>query len=135
MLALAVPVAAHAQPAPFGHACVAQNGVRFCPTTGDDQRVPTWDGVPIDADVTLPTDGEGPFPTLVMLHGFPGSKSNFESSGPDGANSTLQHYTNVFYASRGWAVVNYSSRGFGRSCGVPASRTASCERGWFHLAD
>ncbi|MFL5855962.1 MAG: CocE/NonD family hydrolase [Solirubrobacteraceae bacterium] len=135
MLALAVPVAAHAQPAPFGHACVAQNGVRFCPTTGDDQRVPTWDGVPIDADVTFPADGEGPFPTLAMLHGFPGSKSNFESSGPDGANSTLQHYTNVFYASGGWAVVNHSSRGFGRSCGVPASRTAGCERGWFHLAD
>jgi pimeloyl-ACP methyl ester carboxylesterase len=104
VLALAAPVAANAQPAPFGHACVAQNGVRFCPTTGDGQRVPTWDGVPIDVDVTLPADGEGPFPTLVMLHGFPGSKSNFESSGPDGVNSTLQHYTIVFYASRGWAA-------------------------------
>jgi hypothetical protein len=32
-------------------------------------------------------------------------------------------------------VVNYSSRGFGRSCGVPDSRTAGCERGWTHLFD
>jgi fermentation-respiration switch protein FrsA (DUF1100 family) len=41
----------------------------------------------------------------------------------------------VFYAQRGYAVVNYSSRGFGRSCGVPSSRTAGCERGWTHLFD
>jgi len=28
-----------------------------------------------------------------------------------------------------------SARGFGRSCGVPDSRTAGCERGWIHLGD
>jgi predicted acyl esterase len=133
LLALAGPAAA--DPTPFGHACTAQNGVRFCPTSSDDQRVPTWDGVPLDVDVTLPPSGDGPFPTLVMLHGFPGSKTDFESDGPDGRTTFLQHYTNVFYAQRSYAVVNYSARGFGRSCGVMSSRTAGCERGWFHLAD
>jgi len=46
--------ASAAAPKPLGHACNAQNGVRFCPTTGSAQRVPTWDGVPLDVDVTLP---------------------------------------------------------------------------------
>src|SRR5205807_903169 len=41
----------------------------------------------------------------------------------------------VFYAQRGYAVVTYSARGFGRSCGTPASRTAGCSRGWTHLFD
>ena len=30
----AAPAAARAEPAPFGHACTPQDGVRFCPTTG-----------------------------------------------------------------------------------------------------
>src|SRR6266566_1983708 len=67
-------------PAPFGHSCQAQNGVRFCPTVDRAHRVPTFDGVPLDADVTLPPTGDGPFPTIVMLHGWGGSKTDFEST-------------------------------------------------------
>jgi pimeloyl-ACP methyl ester carboxylesterase len=140
-LALLAPTAAWASPeAPFGHACTAQNGVRFCPTASDDQRVPTFDGVPIDVDVTLPAEGTGPFPTIVMPHGFPGSKASWEASSPEGPvadNRSLYHWNNVFYAQQGYAVVNYSARGFGRSCGVADSRTApACDRGWFHtIAD
>ena len=48
---------------PFGHSCQAQNGVRFCPTADRAHRVPTFDGVPLDVDVTLPQTGNGPFPT------------------------------------------------------------------------
>ena len=36
-------------------------------------------------------------------------------------------------ARSGYAVALASARGFGRSCGVPDSRTAGCERGWIHL--
>jgi predicted acyl esterase len=32
-------------------------------------------------------------------------------------------------------VVNYSARGWGNSCGTPASRTPDCDTGWIHLAD
>jgi hypothetical protein len=32
-------------------------------------------------------------------------------------------------------VVNYSARGWGNSCGRPASRTPDCATGWIHLAD
>jgi hypothetical protein len=66
-----------------------------------------------------------------MLHGFPGSKASLEGD----RGGTLTHRNNFFYARRGYAVVNYSSRGFGRSCGVPDSRGAGCERGWTHLFD
>jgi dienelactone hydrolase len=97
--------------------------------------VPSFDGTPLDVDVTLPPAGDGPFPTLVMEHGYPGSKADWESSAPEGNNGWSYHYNNVYFAQQGYAVVNLSARGFGRSCGTPDSRTAGCERGWTHIAD
>jgi len=135
--ALAAPAAAEAQapPAPFGHPCVPKAGVRFCPTASLAQRVGSWDGVPLDVDVTLPARGSGPYPAIVMEHGFPGTKQSFQATGPAGDGGATYHYNDVFYARRGFLVVTYSARGFGDSCGTPASRTAGCERGWTHIAD
>src|SRR5689334_17045517 len=135
--ALLAPAAASAAPPlPFGHACDPQNGVVFCPTTTLDQRVASWDGVPLDVDVTLPATGDGPFPTIVMSHGLGGSKVDFESADENGSKSTVYHYNNNFYAKRGYAVVNFTARGWGNSCGSPASRTSpGCDRGWTHLDD
>jgi hypothetical protein len=131
---LAVGLALFAAPAsadaPFGHACTAQNGVRFCPTVALDQRVPSFDGVPIDVDVTLPPTGAGPFPTILLLHGLGGTKTGSEGTSPAG------HANNIFYAQRGYAVVSPTARGFGRSCGTPSSRTPDClNKGWIHLMD
>jgi hypothetical protein len=136
-LLLALPASARAQapPAPFGHACAPQAGVRFCPTTGLDQRVPSWDGTPIDVDVTLPPTGAGPFPTIVLEHGYPGTKATFQSLKQEGDGGATYHYNDNFYARSGFAVATLSARGFGRSCGVLLSRTAGCERGWTHIAD
>jgi fermentation-respiration switch protein FrsA (DUF1100 family) len=124
-------------PQPFGHACEAQNGVRFCPTTGSSDRVPTFDGVPLDVDVTLPAKGSGPFPTIVMLHGWGGSKTDFESTSPAGNGSTTYHYNNDFYARHGYAVLNYTARGFGDSCGggPTGDHAGACGPGFIHLAD
>jgi fermentation-respiration switch protein FrsA (DUF1100 family) len=137
VLGVALPASADADHtmAPFGHPCTVQNGVRFCPTTTLAQRVPSFDGVPLDVDVTLPPTGNGPFPTIVMLHGWGNDKTSFESSSPDGDGNETYHYNNVYYAQHGYAVVNYTARGWGNSCGTPSSRTPDCAKGWIHLAD
>ena len=125
-----------AELAPFGHPCTAENGVRFCPTTTLPQRVHSFDGVPLDVDVTLPASGKGPFPTIVMLHGWGGSKTSFEASTPAGDGNETYDYNNVYYAQHGFAVVNYSSRGWGNSCGTAESRLeGGCAEGWIRLAD
>ena len=125
------------EPAPFGHACKAQDGVRFCPTEGLSQRVPSFDGVPLDVDVTLPAAGSGPFPVLVMLHGWGGSKTSFEATSAEGNGNETFDYNNVYYAEHGFAVVNYSARGWANSCGSEESRkeTPACEEGFIRLAD
>jgi fermentation-respiration switch protein FrsA (DUF1100 family) len=136
MIAAGGIASAQAEPAPFGHECKPQNGVRFCPTETLAQRVHTFDGVPLDADVTLPQTGNGPFPTIVMLHGWGGSKTDFESSAPAGNGNVTFDYNNVYYAQHGYAVVNYSARGWGNSCGAAASREdPGCKEGWIRLAD
>jgi fermentation-respiration switch protein FrsA (DUF1100 family) len=147
MLVLAIPAApaAAATPTPFGHQCMTQSdGTRFCPTTdlGPGQTadgVPSWDGVPLDVDVTLPpaSFGTGPYPTIVMLHGWGGSKTDFESSDPNGDGSVTYHYNNAFYAEHGYAVVNYTARGFGHSCGGGPTgfHSGRCGQGYIRLAD
>lgn len=142
-LVAASSVAASAT-APFGHACIPENGIRFCPTAELAQRVPSFDGVPLDVDVTLPEKGRAPFPVIVMLHGFGGSKTDFETTSPGGPapdeagnGSTIYRYNNVFYARRGYAVVNYTARGFGNSCGggTGGDHAGSCGAGYIRLAD
>src|SRR3954471_13309312 len=98
-LAGAGPAAA-ADPAPFGHACAPQNGVRFCPTADLASRPASFDGTPIDVDVTLPAAGDGPFPTILLLHGLGGTKTSFEN-----ATGGDQSYTNWSFARQGYAVV------------------------------
>jgi fermentation-respiration switch protein FrsA (DUF1100 family) len=138
---LAAAGAEAAPPAPFGHACEPRNGVLFCPTRTLADRVPSFDGTPLDVDVTLPADAEAgrPLPTIVMLHGWGGDKSSFESDSPEGTGSTTYHYNNTYYAQRGYAVVNPTARGFGRSCGKAegSAATPDClaRRSYIHLAD
>ncbi|MDQ3319101.1 MAG: CocE/NonD family hydrolase, partial [Actinomycetota bacterium] len=118
--AFALPSSAAAAPQPFGHECRPENGVRFCPAEMLADRVPSFDGAPLDVDVTLPRAGNGPFPTVVMMHGYGGNKADFEESSPEGDspdNDTTYHWNNNFFAKQGYAVLNYSARGFGRSCG------------------
>src|ERR687895_1695086 len=136
---LAPSGASAAPPTPFGHACEPRpSGVLFCPTRTLADRVPSFDGAPLDVDVTLPANAEAgqPLPTIVMLHGWGGDKRNFETDSPEGTSSTTYHYNNTYYAQRGYAVVNPTARGFGRSCGK-AGFTAECEtrKSYIHLAD
>ncbi len=128
MLALALTAVlasagpAVADPAPFGRACVPAGDHRVCAGGTLADRVPSWDGTPIDVDVRIPPTGDGPWPTVVWLHGFGGDKLG------------LAEQTTA-YAAAGYAAVAVSSRGFGRSCGSAESRTPDCARGWLHVAD
>jgi fermentation-respiration switch protein FrsA (DUF1100 family) len=123
------PSATAAPPAPFGHACAPADGALLCPTASDAARVASFDGVPLDVDVFLPPTGDGPFPTIAMLHGFAGSKADPEAGGPASTTNA------AFYARNGYAVLVPSARGFGRSCGTADSLTPDCSSGWLHLAD
>ncbi len=106
--------------------------------------MPSFDGTPLDVDVTLPEDAERgePLPTIVMLHGYGGNKRDFEAESPEGDaddSETTYHYNNVHFAQQGYAVLNYTARGFGRSCGRTerSNMTPDClaNKSYIHLAD
>jgi predicted acyl esterase len=145
MAAMAPAADAQSGPRPFGHPCTLESyGARFCPTPAptseSDQRVPSWDRAPLDVDVTLPSSGAGPFPTIVMLHGYGQDKTVFETTTPPaGAPGDFfaDHFNNAWFAQRGYAVVNMTVRGAGNSCGNPQSRqnTPACDDVTFELDD
>ncbi|MGB7588669.1 MAG: CocE/NonD family hydrolase, partial [Solirubrobacterales bacterium] len=135
---------AAAAQAPFRHPCSTQaDGTRFCPTidgaAGETLNgVPSFDGVPLDVDVTLPSkEHRAPYPTIVMLHGYGGDKTDFESTDPNGDGANTYHYNNAYFAEQGYAVINYTARGFGHSCGGGPSgdHSGPCGQGYIRLAD
>lgn len=107
-------------------------GQRWCGTGISSalarSTVPSWDGTPIDVNFALPPEPEsgpdGPWPVMMVFHGWAGSKSTFQS---------MQRWL-----SRGYAVFSMTDRGFHESCGSLASRLASggsCGNGHIHLLD
>lgn len=120
-------------PAPAG-------GVAYVVCTG---RLASFDGTPLDTDLTLPARSHGRLPLVVMLHGWGLSKTDFESAGLAGNGTNSWHWNNAWFAARGFAVLNYTARGFHRSCGKdPATRYSyatdpACagRASWTHLAD
>src|SRR3954452_15656386 len=122
--------AAHADLTPFGHSCAAQNNVRFCPTGDLASRPLSFDGTPIDVDVTLPAEGNGPFPTILLLHGLGQNKTSFEQ-----LNGGEASYNSWFFAQHGYAVVTPTARGFANSCGASQASDAACATGWTRLGD
>jgi hypothetical protein len=170
VLALGVP-AAHAS-TPFGLTCTVDadhGGVRECVgTTPDpplpsppgtsglppapspptipppkDTRVPSFDDTPLDVNVVLPpaSMGDTGLPLMTLMHGYGGKKYAPTAAGGESA----QIGSMASYAERGYAVLSFSARGFGESCGSAASRTAAlalapsvaqaCQKGWIHLDD
>src|SRR3954469_3709834 len=117
-----VPATAEAAtPAPFGHACTPQNDVRFCPTSDLATRPTSFDGTPIDVDVTLPATGDGPFPTILLMHGLGQDKTTCEK-----LRGAEPGYANWAFARQGYAVVTPTARGYGNSCGKPSASSPGC---------
>lgn len=135
--------------------CKATEGVQFCegsapvaapagcPSTPapcqeiydptvPDTRVPSWDGTPLDANVTLPLHENGNLPLVILIHGFTSVKTGLTDNADSGTLRGSREW-----ALRGYAVLSYSARGQGDSCGTPASRVGqpACATGWQHLMD
>lgn len=66
-----------------------------------------YDGTALDVDLALPATDT--YPLIVVIHGWGGSK---------GSNSPSSSYPgDAFFTERGYAVMRYSARGFGKSWG------------------
>jgi hypothetical protein len=121
------------------HAAPA-DGVAYTVCTG---RVASFDGTPLDTDLTLPGSAQGALPLIVTLHGWGLSKTDFEASGLAGNGTNTWHWNNVWFAAHGFAVLNYTARGLHRSCGQDPTTGYSyatdpaCagKASWTHLAD
>lgn len=114
--------AASSGPQPFGHSCTFEDsGVRFCPTpaptSSSDERVRSWDGAPLQVDVTLPAGGDGPWPTIVMLPGYGGSDGVSWDTAGTTYGSEGSEFSAVWFAQHGYAAVTMNFRGVGYSCG------------------
>src|SRR3982074_53090 len=59
-------------------------------------KVPSWDGVPLDADLTLPAGPLSPRPLIVMLHGYANQKTEWESSSAASDNPDKDHYNSFW---------------------------------------
>ncbi|MDQ3936529.1 MAG: acetylxylan esterase, partial [Actinomycetota bacterium] len=108
--------------------CREAQGVHQC-----SGLVRTWDGVPLDTTVTLPSAGAARLPLVAEIHGFGNSKHEY-------LDPESKAYTDNAYgwARAGYAVLTYTARGLWGSCGTPAARAAepdACARGYIHLAD
>jgi predicted acyl esterase len=144
---LALPTSVSAGPDPIAAAqglglqCApaeSADGVRYTRCEGE---LTSFDGVGLDTTLSLPIDRTSPFPTLLMLHGWGGDKTNWQSTTQEGdGNPDKYHWNNVWFVSRGYAVVNYTARGFQESCGANDNEEPDCvfdgtRRPWIHLAD
>ena len=106
-------------------------------------RIPSFDGTPIDTDVSVPVGASSALPLMVMMNGWGGDKTNWESTTLQGNDGDQYHWNNAWFVSQGYAVLNYTARGFHRSCGKDpatsysyASDPACTGRSsWTHLGD
>lgn len=122
---------AAAAPAPLGLGdCGPAAGAYQCAGL-----VRTWDGVPLDTTVTLPSaaGADRPRALVVEVHGFGNSK--YEYLDPEDGAYTGNSYS---WARDGYAVLTFTARGLWGSCGAPEARVANpvaCASGYIHLAD
>ncbi len=101
---------------------------------------------PLFANLSFPTGTTEPLATITMLHGWIGTGGFFRTSTTDGCfeppggpicPEALYHYNTPWFVTRGYAVITYSARGHGSSCGLdqdPPAPANACTRGWAHVA-
>ncbi len=109
---------------------------RRCASDAGSERVLSHDGLPASERIPLdfqlflpaaPANGpDGNYPLVVFIHGWGGSNTSIGG----GVESEF-----VPYAEGGYAVLAYSARAWGGSCGSAQQANSECAGQWNHLAD
>jgi hypothetical protein len=86
--------------------------------------------------VTRPAAGNGPLPAIVTVRGWGGEKRTSEATTRSG-NGHETYDKDIYCAEHGFAVLNYSARGWENSCGSEESRkgTPVREESFIRLAE
>jgi predicted acyl esterase len=108
------------------------DGVSYLKCSGE---IPSFDGLGLDTDLSIPLGVTRPSQTLVMLHGWSQDKTYWEAGTTAGDGAGTWHWNNVWFVSRGWVVVNYTAHGFQGSCGMTDQDLNCTPNGYTHLAD
>lgn len=126
---------------------LSKDGVHYTMWRG---TVPSFDGLPLSVDVTLPCDASAPLPLVSMNHGWTDDKTIWEETGrSDTVGSEFRpgsnaHWNNIWFVSRGYAVLTYTMRGWHDSCGpqspgaipyVAPSVACQAYKYWIHTGD
>ena len=114
LAALATAAPAAAQSAPFD-SCPAYGDQRICTA-----QVPSFDGAPLDVDLTLPQGGGARHPLMILLHGFGNDKREWESLDDAGDGADKLRWNSHWFARHGFYVLTYTARGF-RSAQSPTA--------------
>jgi predicted acyl esterase len=98
-------------------------------------EIPSFDGIALDTDLSIPLGVTQSRQTLVMLHGWSQDKTFWEADTTAGDGAGTWHWNNAWFVSQGWVVVNYTARGFQQSCGMTDQDANCTPNGYTHLAD
>jgi hypothetical protein len=112
---------------PLGMSCnriQSPDGVDYTFRTG---KVLTFDGVPLDTDLSVPAGLlQAHLPMLVMIGGDDNHKTEWESTTVRNPQSpAADGYNNVAFAQQGYAVLTYSSGGAFGSCSPYGDQSAN----------
>lgn len=133
--AASAPTLAQLAASKLGLACshvTTSDNVSYIKCSGE---IPSFDGLGLDTDVSIPVGVKQASPTLVMLHGWSQDKRYWEAGTVAGDGANTWHWNNVWFVSKGWVVVNYTARGFQESCGITDQDANCTPNGYTHLAD
>lgn len=102
-------LAPSAAPSPLGLPCaVYPGGDTVC-----SGEVRSFDGSPLDVDVTVPDSGTGTsHPLILLFHGFGANKHEWESTSDAGDGADKYHWNSHWFAEHGFYVLTYTARGF-----------------------
>src|SRR5215208_6309612 len=114
LAAIALAAPASARSSRFGD-CPAYGDQRICTA-----QVPSFDGAPLDVDLTLPQGGGARHPLMILLHGFGNDKREWESLDDAGDGADKLRWNSHWFARHGFYVLTYTARGF-RSAQSPTA--------------